>query len=152
MEYNVGDVVKIKDFSWYCAYRTCAYDSILCGTHIFTYAMTEYCGCEMTIVEVDENCYIMSEDGGMYDWNDEMISRLVKTVNINDVTNNYEEWEKTNATFLKRYIEKLISSGELNFSFNAGHNGCFDMVVSMGDKVLTSVGGEINMNPNGYDE
>lgn len=60
----------------------------------------------------------------------------------------YENWKELNGTFIKRYIEELIVSGELNFLFKSGYSGHFDMEIHMGDKFLTSIDGDICMKEN----
>lgn len=60
----------------------------------------------------------------------------------------YEAWKLMNGRFMKRYIEELIMSYELQFSFESGYRGHFDMKIHMGDKILTSVDGDICMNEN----
>ena len=60
----------------------------------------------------------------------------------------YEAWKMMNGKFMKRYIEELIMRNELQFSFETGYSGHFDMQIYMGDKFLTSVNGDICMNRN----
>ena len=60
----------------------------------------------------------------------------------------YEAWKMMNDKFMKRYIEELIMHNELQFSFNSGYSGHFDMEIHMGDKFLISVGGDICMKEN----
>ena len=60
----------------------------------------------------------------------------------------YEAWKIMNGKFMKRYIEELIMHEELNFSFNSGYSGHFDMEIHMGDKFLTSIDGDICMKEN----
>ena len=45
-------------------------------------------------------------------------------------------------------IEELIMHNELQFSFETGYSGHFDMQIYMGDKFLTSVDGDICMKQN----
>ena len=60
----------------------------------------------------------------------------------------YENWKELNGKFMKRFIEDLIKNDELIFSFKSGYRGHFDMEIRMGDKVLTSVDGDICMKEN----
>ena len=60
----------------------------------------------------------------------------------------YEKWKELNGKFMKRYIEELIMQDELQFSFKSGYSGHFDMEIHMGDKLLTSVDGDICMKEN----
>lgn len=60
----------------------------------------------------------------------------------------YEAWKLMNEKFMKRYIEELIMHDELKFSFKSGYSGHFDMEIYMGDKLLTSVDGDICMKEN----
>lgn len=55
----------------------------------------------------------------------------------------YDKWKELNGTFMKRFIEELIMHDELQFSFKSGIDGHFDMEIYMGDKLLTSVDGDI---------
>lgn len=63
----------------------------------------------------------------------------------------YEKWKELNGNFMKRYIEELIMQKKLQFSFKSGYNGHFDMEIHMGDKLLTSVDGDICMEENSLD-
>lgn len=63
----------------------------------------------------------------------------------------YEKWKELNGKFMKRYIEELIMQNELQFSFKSGYSGHFDMEIHMGDKLLTSVDGDICMEENSLD-
>lgn len=60
----------------------------------------------------------------------------------------YEAWKMMNDKFMRRYIEELIKCDELQFSFKSGYGGHFDMEIHMGDKLLTSVDGDICMREN----
>ena len=64
----------------------------------------------------------------------------------------YEQWKQLNDKFMKRYIEELISNGELKFEFESDYGGYFTMEVYMDDKVLTSAYGNICMSHNGLEE
>ena len=67
----------------------------------------------------------------------------------NDIEDkSYEAWKMMNGKFMKRYIEELIMHNELQFSFETGYSGHFDMQIYMGDKFLTSVDGDICMKQN----
>ena len=67
----------------------------------------------------------------------------------NDIEDkSYEAWKMMNSKFMKRYIEELIMHNELQFSFETGYSGHFDMQIYMGDKFLTSIDGDICMNEN----
>jgi uncharacterized protein YajQ (UPF0234 family) len=60
----------------------------------------------------------------------------------------YETWKMMNGNFMKRYIEELIMQNKLQFSFKSGYSGHFDMEIRMGEKILTSVDGDICMKEN----
>ena len=60
----------------------------------------------------------------------------------------YEVWKIMNGKFMKRYVEELIMHEELQFSFKSGYRGHFDMEILIGDKLLTSVDGDICMSEN----
>lgn len=86
--------------------------------------------------------------------------RNLELANKNDVKNAkyeaenkfYEQWKQMNGAFMKRFIEEMISNGEINFSFDSDWGGYFTMNVNMGDKHLASYSGEICMRHNGLDE
>ena len=64
----------------------------------------------------------------------------------------YEQWKLMNGAFMKRFIAEMISTGDINFSFNHDWGGNFTMNINMGDECLASVDGEICMERNGLEE
>ena len=77
-KYKVGDRVRIKSLDWYNENKNKSNGTFVCCGKYFEYDMKEWCGKIMTILEVDETCYIMTEDEGIYLWSDEMIEGLVE--------------------------------------------------------------------------
>ena len=90
MKYNVGDKVQIKSIDWYKQMLsipnklvwqnklTNDFVGIWCGSHIFKESMFEFLGKTMTIQEVGIDFYLMEEDPCGYEFNDEMIERLME--------------------------------------------------------------------------
>ena len=66
--------------------------------------------------------------------------------------NLYEQWKVMNGKFMKRFITEMINTGDINFSFETGYGGNFEMSILMGNETIGSYFGYINMNHNGLDE
>lgn len=79
MKYKVGDKVRIKSLDWYYANRDEA-DTVECGNAYFVPAMVEHCDKIVTISSILSNIkfYHIKEDGGIFNWSDEMIEGLVE--------------------------------------------------------------------------
>jgi len=67
MKYKVGDKVRIKTIDWFRNE----------GAHMFVISMTKYYGEVVTIKSVHKRFYKIKEDGGQYNWTDEMIGGLI---------------------------------------------------------------------------
>ena len=74
MKYKVGDKVRIKSLDWFYDNRD-SIDEVTCGNAIFIPDMVEYCGRIVTISSVlpTFEVYRIKEDGGMFNWTDDMI-------------------------------------------------------------------------------
>ena len=87
MKYKVGDKVRIKSFDWYNENKD-KIDEVACGNTNFIPDMVKYCKEIVTISSVlpTLEVYHIKEDGGMFNWADEMIEGLVEeeTTNVID--------------------------------------------------------------------
>ena len=79
MKYKVGDKVRIKSLDWYYDNRD-RIDEVACGNTNFIPDMVKYCERIVTISSVlpTLEVYHIKEDGGMFNWTDEMIEGLVE--------------------------------------------------------------------------
>ena len=79
MKYTVGDKVRIKDIDWYYDNRD-RIDEVTCGNTNFIPDMVKYCEEIVTISAVlpTLKVYHIKEDGGMFNWTDEMIEGLAE--------------------------------------------------------------------------
>ena len=79
MKYKVGDKVRIKSLDWYYDNRD-RIDEVACGNTNFIPDMTKYCKEIVTISAVlpTLKVYHIKEDGGMFNWTDEMIEGLAE--------------------------------------------------------------------------
>ena len=79
MRYEVGDRVRIKSIDWYYDNRD-RIDEVACGNTNFIPDMTKYCKEIVTISAVLPalKVYHIKEDGGMFNWTDEMIEGLAE--------------------------------------------------------------------------
>ena len=77
MRYKVGDRVRIKSVDWYYDNRD-RIDEVACGNTNFIPDMVKYCEGIVTISSVlpTLGVYRIKEDGGMFNWTDEMIEGL----------------------------------------------------------------------------
>lgn len=77
MKYKVGDKVLIKSADWYYKNRD-EEDIVHCGSAGFVPSMTTFCGQIVTISSVYPlpGIYHIKEDGGIYNWTDEMIEGI----------------------------------------------------------------------------
>lgn len=79
MKYKVGDKVIIKSSVWYYKNRD-KIDQVDCGNACFIPSMVTFCGQVVTISSVQSllKVYRIKEDGGTFNWTDEMIERLAE--------------------------------------------------------------------------
>ena len=82
MKYKVGDKVLIKSLDWYYEHRD-RIDQIDCGNVCFIRSMTTLCEQIVTISSVIPTLevYRIKEDGGTFNWTDEMFEGLVEEEN-----------------------------------------------------------------------
>ena len=78
--FKVGDHVRIKSLDWYNKNKSNG--TVVYSDGRFEPGMKEWCDEIMTILEIEETCYIMNEDGARYLWTDEMIEGLVEEEEI----------------------------------------------------------------------
>ena len=79
MKYKVGDKVLIKSPDWYYKNRD-KIGQVDCGGICFIQSMVTFCGQIVTISSVlpTLEVYRIKEDGGAFNWTDEMIERLAE--------------------------------------------------------------------------
>ena len=79
MKYKVGDKVRIKSIDWYYENKD-RVDEVVCGNTIFIPDMIKYCDKIVTISSglPTLKIYRIEEDGGIFNWIDEMIEGLVE--------------------------------------------------------------------------
>ena len=79
MRFKVGDRVRIKSLDWYYDNRD-RIDEVACGNTNFIPDMVKYCEEIITISSVlpTLGVYHIKEDGGTFNWTDEMIEGLVE--------------------------------------------------------------------------
>ena len=79
MKYKVGDKVQIKSFDWYYKNRD-KIGQVDCGKTCFALSMVTFCGQIVTISSIQSwlEVYRIKEDGGTFNWTDEMIEGLVE--------------------------------------------------------------------------
>ena len=79
LKYKVGDRVRIKSLDWYYNNRD-RIDEVACGNTNFIPDMVKYCEEIVTISSVlpTLEVYHIKEDGGMFNWTDEMFEELVE--------------------------------------------------------------------------
>ena len=86
MKYNVGDKVRIKSLKWYNRNKNyCGDVSLIKFTNSqfnFLGMMKDYCGSVLTISEVNDGWYVMSDTFYDFCWTDEMIECLVEVGNV----------------------------------------------------------------------
>ena len=77
MKYKVGDKVIIKSSVWYYKNRD-KIDQVECGNACFIPSMVTFCGQVVTISSVQSllKVYRIKEDGGTFNWTDEMIEGI----------------------------------------------------------------------------
>lgn len=77
MKYKVGDKVIIKSSVWYYKNRD-KIDQVDCGNACFIPSMVTFCGQVVTISSVQSllKVYRIKEDGGTFNWTDEMIEGI----------------------------------------------------------------------------
>lgn len=79
-KYKIGDRVKVKSIDWYNANKDKYGNVVLGGIRpSFTHIMSEYCGQEMTIIDIDSEYgdYTMREDNGSFGWDADMFEGVV---------------------------------------------------------------------------
>ena len=96
MRYKVEDRVRVKSHDWYYNNRD-RIDEVACGNTNFIPDMVKYCEGIVTILSIlpTLKVYHIKEDGGMFNWTDEMIEGLVEEevfIKANDIYN--EEYSK----------------------------------------------------------
>ena len=98
MKYNVGDKVLIKSIDWYYDNRD-RIDEVICGNTNFIPDMVKYCGKIVTISSILPvlKVYHIKEDGGMFNWTDEMFDVFAE-----------EEVERLVDNLLSRYIDEYL--------------------------------------------
>ena len=79
MRYKVGDKVIIKSLEWYYKNRD-EIGQVDCGKACFTSSMITFCRQIVTISSIlsSREVYRIKEDGGIFNWTDEMIEGLVE--------------------------------------------------------------------------
>ena len=79
MRYKVGDKVLIKSLDWYNENRD-KIGQVDCGGICFVPPMVSFCGQIVTISSIlpTLEVYRIKEDGGVFNWTDEMIERLAE--------------------------------------------------------------------------
>ena len=77
MKYKVGDKVIIKSIEWYYKNRD-EIDQVNCGKACFTSSMVTFCRQIVTISSIlsSREVYRIKEDGGTFNWTDEMIEGI----------------------------------------------------------------------------
>ena len=77
MKYKVGDKVIIKSIEWYYKNRD-EIDQVDCGKSYFTSSMVTFCRQIVTISSIlsSREVYRIKEDGGTFNWTDEMIEGI----------------------------------------------------------------------------
>lgn len=77
MKYKVGDKVIIKSLEWYYKNRD-EIDQVDCGKACFTSSMITFCRQIVTISSIlsSREIYRIKEDGGTFNWTDEMIEGI----------------------------------------------------------------------------
>ena len=75
MRYKPSDKVRIKSLDWYNKNKT-IHGDIWLDNAVFVRGQSLYCGCELTIRLVTDDCYYVIEND--YYWTDEMIEGLVE--------------------------------------------------------------------------
>ena len=79
MKYKVGDKVLVKSLDWYYKNRD-EIDQVDCGSACFIQSIVAFCGKIVTISSVQPllKVYRIKEDGGTFNWTDEMFEGLVE--------------------------------------------------------------------------
>ena len=79
MKYKVGDEVLVKSLDWYYKNRD-KIDQVDCGSACFIQSIVTFCGKIVTISSVQPllKVYRIKEDGGTFNWTDEMIEGLAE--------------------------------------------------------------------------
>ena len=79
MKYKVGDEVLVKSLDWYYKNRD-KIDQVDCGSACFIQSIVTFCGKIVTISSVQPllKVYRIKEDGGTFNWTDEMFEGLVE--------------------------------------------------------------------------
>ena len=79
MKYKVGDEVLVKSLDWYYKNRD-KIDQFDCGSACFIQSIVTFCGKIVTISSVQPllKVYRIKEDGGTFNWTDEMFEGLVE--------------------------------------------------------------------------
>ena len=97
MRYKVGDKVQIKSLDWYYEHRD-RIDQIDCGNVCFVHNMTTLCEKIVTISSVIPTLeiYHIKEDGGTFNWTDEMFEGLVE-----EETYDFLKTDKSNLSEIK---------------------------------------------------
>ena len=108
MNYNVGDIVRIKSIDWYNENKD-EYGYIDCGSRAFFTKMSNWCGKIATIKDICKtNCYRLEEYD--FDWTDEMIEGLVeeetKPKDMGEVSDGYH-------TFNELYEYRMLYNAAL---------------------------------------
>lgn len=79
MKYEISDRVQIKGLDWYNENKD-RINEVACGNTFFIPEMAKYCEKIVTISFVLPvvGVYHIKEDGGMFNWTDDMIEGLVE--------------------------------------------------------------------------
>lgn len=126
LKYKVGDKVRIKSLDWYNKNKN-EHGSVNCPPYTFLAIMCHCCGKIYTINSVDNFAkkYTMTEDGGHFDWTDEMIEGIAEEkyqpkFNIGDVV--YSKTWQRNVVIMEILPGGFYAVGEL---YGTGCTGWF---------------------------
>lgn len=83
-KYKVGDKVKIKSLDWYNKNKDDFgnIDLLPCG---FVTLMSTYCGKTATIVNAENDCYLLDIDNLTYGWTDKMFEENIKDMETKEI-------------------------------------------------------------------
>ena len=103
MNYKAGDEVLVKSLDWYYQNRD-RMEQVNCGNACFIRSMIKLCGKKVTISSVlpTLEVYHIKEDGGTFNWTDEMFEGLVE-----EETYDFLKTDKSNLPSLNDFMDIL---------------------------------------------
>lgn len=99
---KVGDKVRIKSRAWYDKWEA---SGIVCVKHSFLKDMAMYCGQIMTVCDVKDDCFSLSEDTLDFSWSLEMFEEVYPQVKLEPGMLTYKDVDPYSPLTASEYVE-----------------------------------------------